>query len=184
MKKTILNPILIAVVLGVVTMAMLIAGFLIPWGTLMTDPREIPLTLGAALTGPLGIVILAIFNFIGNLFSPLDAPISVFLADALAHAAAMLLFSIVYSKVIYKIKMPWRLVGWAAGIWVYYFVFMYPIGGIVFYWWLGMIPTPFYLFQNPPWAEIILTCIVTTLIMVALPKGYHRPVWYDEAKSK
>lgn len=109
MSRNIWTPIIVAAVFGLVALAIVLAGFIIPMpGTeVVTDPREIFVTLGSALTGPIGAVIIGILAGIAE-------PGGISLASLLGHI----------------------------------------IGALV-----------------------LITTIVTTLALLALPQKYHRPLW-------
>jgi hypothetical protein len=175
MNNKIWTTLLVASVFGLVALTIVLAGFVIPIpGTgVVTDPREIFVTIGAALTGPLGAIIIGI---LAGILEPGGIP----LASLLGHIAGALWMAFAYKKFAYeRMEMPSRLVGWAILIIIYYYLFVLP--GFV----IGL--TAFYGETNPfglygelargVVVEALITTIVTTLAMLALPQKYHRPLW-------
>jgi hypothetical protein len=175
MNNKIGTTLLIALVFGLVVLAIVLAGFVIPisGADVVTDPREIFVTFGSALTGPLGALIIGICAGIAE-------PGGIPLASLLAHIAGALWMAFAYKKFVYeRLAMPKRLLGWVVLIVIYYYVFVIP--GFV----IGL--TAFYGETNPialyatigkgVVIEVLITTTVTTLAMLALPAKYHKPLW-------
>jgi hypothetical protein len=168
----------VAAAFGGAALALVLAGVTIPIpGTpVVTDPREIFTTTGAALTGPIGGIVIGILAGIAEPGIPL--------ASLLAH-----IIGGIYNGLLYK-NLAWRFRGnkiaylalWAAEVLGYYLLIVVPlfvVGLIVFY------PDPEYggfiallgALEVGALPEAIITTVVTTIIMAALPERYRRPLW-------
>lgn len=179
-KKPILSARQVGMVaaFGGAALALVLAGitFPIPGTPVITDPRELFTTIGASLTGPLGGVV------IGLLAAVADP--SVVIVSIFAH-----MLGGIYNGFAYK-NLSWRfkdkkvvsLALWAAQVLVYYFIVIVPlisIGLMAFY------PDPeaggFFsilaTIEAGAIPEALLTTLVTTIIMAALPEKYRRPLW-------
>jgi len=175
MNKKTVSTLIIALVFGLVVLTIVLAGFVIPisGAGVVTDPREIFVTFGSALTGPLGSLIVGIFAGIAE-------PGGIPLASLLGHLAGALWMAFAYKKLVYeRLEMPSRLLGWALTIVIYYFVFVVPgfvIGLAVFYGEadpMGLYAT----IAKGVVIEVLITTTVTTLALLALPSKYQKPLW-------
>lgn len=175
MNKTIWTALIVAIVFGLVVLTIVLAGFIVPIpGTgVVTDPREIFVTIGSALTGPIGAVII---GFLAGVVEPGG----IALASLLGHIAGALWMAFAYKKFVYeKLQMPARLAGWIVLIVLYYYVFVVPgfaIGLAAFY---GE-PDPVGIYMalaKGVVVEVLITTSVTTLALLALPKKFQRPLW-------
>ena len=85
-----------------------------------------------------------------------------------------------YKKLVYeRLQMPSRLAGWAILIVIYYYVFVVPgfaIGLVAFYGEPDLISLYIALAKGVV-VEVLITTIVTTLALLALPHKYHKPLW-------
>ena len=175
MNKSIWTAIIVAAVFGLVALTIVLSGFIIPIpGTgVVTDPREIFVTLGAALTGPVGAIIIGILAGIAE-------PGGIPLASLLGHLAGALWMAFAYKRLVYeRMKMPTRLAGWAMLIIIYYYIFVVPgfvIGLAAFYGEADPISL-FGALAKGVITEVLITTAVTTIVMLALPPKYHRPLW-------
>jgi hypothetical protein len=179
-KKPILNArqVGVAAAFGGAALALVLAGVTIPIpGTpVVTDPREIFTTIGASLTGPIGGIVIGLLAGIAEPGIPI--------ASLLAHVIGG-----VFNGFAYK-NFSWRfhgnkvasLAAWALQIVVYYVVFVVPLfclGLSIFY------PDPEYgsffillgSLEVGAIPEMILSTVVTTIIMAALPERFRRPLW-------
>jgi hypothetical protein len=175
MNKRTLTTLIIAVVFGLVVLTIVLAGFIIPisGAGVVTDPREIFVTFGSALTGPLGALIIGVFAGIAE-------PGGIPLASLLGHIVGALWMAFAYKKLVYeRLEMPKRLVGWILLIVVYYFVFVVPgfvIGLAAFYGEadpVGLYAT----IAKGVVVEVLVTTAVTTLALLALPSKYQKALW-------
>ena len=166
------------------------AAFLVRWagltipiiGEVNIDPREMFVTLGAALTGPVGGLVI---GFLAGL-----PAISVALGSSslIAHCASGLLVGLLYKLVYKRWRMPALLFGWAVLIAAYYYIFLIPaflaavslaapgamsdvfgvdLSFLQAYSTLGQGALP----------EAVVTFVVTAIILIALPERYRRPLW-------
>jgi len=175
MNKKLLTALVTATVFGLVTLMIVLAQFTIPIpGTgVVSDPREIFVTLGSSLTGPIGALII---GFLAGIAEPGGIP----LASLLGHIAGALWMAFAYKKLVYeRMEMPSRLLGWVILVVIYYYVFVVPgfaLGLVMFYGepdLLGLYLT----ISQGVLPEVIITSTVTTLVMLALPRQYHQPLW-------
>lgn len=175
MNKSMWTPIIVATVFGLVALAIVLAGFIIPIpGTeVVTDPREIFVTLGSALTGPIGAVII---GFLAGIAEPGGIP----LASLLGHILGALWMAFAYKRFVYeRMQMPARLAGWAGLVVIYYYIFVVPgfvIGLTAFYGEADPIGLYAALAKGVV-TEVLITTTVTALVLLALPQKYHKPLW-------
>jgi hypothetical protein len=168
----------VAAAFGGAALALVLAGVTIPIpGTpVVTDPREIFTTTGASLTGPIGGIVIGILAGIAEPGIPL--------ASLLAH-----IIGGIYSGLVYK-NLAWRfrenrvsfLALWAVQVLGYYILIVVPlfVVGLIFFY-----PDPEYggfvallgALEGGALPEAIITTIVTTIIMAALPERFRRPLW-------
>ena len=168
----------IAAAFGGAALALVLAGVTIPIpGTpVVTDPREIFTTTGASLTGPIGGIVIGILAGIAEPGIPL--------ASLLAHIIGGIYNGLVYKNLSWRFRENnvTRLALWAVQVLGYYILIVIPLfvlGLIVFY------PDPEYggflallgALEVGALPEAILTTIVTTIIMGALPERFRRPLW-------
>ena len=175
MNKNFWTPLIVALVFGLVALAIVLVGFTIPipGAGVVTDPREIFVTFGAALSGPIGALII---GFLAGIAEPGGIP----LASLLGHIAGALWMAFAYKKLVYeRMKMPSRLLGWIILIVVYYYIFVIPgfvVGLAAFYGEADPIGLYTTLAKGAA-IEVLVTTTVTTLAMLALPQKYQKPLW-------
>lgn len=180
----------VSIAFGLVALVIVLAELFVPIpGTgVVTDPREIFTTLGAALTGPVGGVIVGTLAGIGEAFIGIPAG-RIPLASLIAHIAGGLWMGWAYKKLVFnRMQMPQLVLGWAGLVLVFYFIFAAPgftIGQLVFY------PDQFAAFYGEEATlvdayltlargvvrEALITTAITSLVIVALPQRYRRPLW-------
>jgi len=179
-KKPLLTPrqIGMTAAFGGAALAIVLAGITIPIpGTVVvTDPREPFTTIGSALVGPIGGLVI---GFLAGIAEP-----GIPWASLLAHIIGCLYMGLVYKAVYNNIKTLWlRLAIWACMVLVYYFVLVVPLfvvgiwlfypsetGGGAFLPLLGAL-------ELGAVPEALLTTAFTTIIMAILPERFRRPVW-------
>jgi len=176
MNKNIWTSLIVAFVFGLVVLTIVLASFTVPIpGTgVVTDPREIFVTIGSALTGPLGALII---GFFAGIVEPGGIP----LASLLGHIAGGLWAAFAYRSFVYgRMQMPARLGGWIILVIIYYYVFVVPgfvIGLSAFYGETD--PLGLYMaLAKGVLVEVLITTTVTTLVILALPQKYHKPLWW------
>ena len=178
-KKPLLtkDQVIVALAFGVAALAVVLRGITIPIPAtpVVTDPREIFTTIGASLTGPIGGIIVGILAGIAEPGIPL--------ASLLAHFAGGIFNGIAYKNAAWRYRdKKLVFIGlWALQVLVYYLIVVVPLfatGVMLFY------PEPgfeFFTFLSELTVgvlpEIVFTIIFTSIIMLALPKRYKRPLW-------
>ena len=175
---------------GVVALVIVLAELFVPIpGTgVVTDPREIFTTLGSAFTGPIGGVIIGIFAGIGEAYIG-ESGSRIPLASLIAHIAGGLWMGFAYKKLVFnRLQMPRLVFGWAVLVLIFYFAFAVPgfvIGQAIFY------PEQYEKFYGEGASileaykalargvvpEALITTFITSLVIIALPKRYRRPLW-------
>jgi hypothetical protein len=168
----------VAAAFGGAALALVLAGVTIPIpGTpVVTDPREIFTTIGASLTGPMGGIVIGLLAGIAEPGIPL--------ASLLAHVVGGVFNGLVYKNFSWRFKnnKVVSLAAWAVQVFLYYVVVVIPlfaVGLTVFY------PDPeyggFFAFLGAlevgAMPEAVLTTVVSTIIMAALPERFRRPLW-------
>lgn len=167
----------IAAAFGGAALAVVAAGLLIPIpGTLVvTDPRELFTTIGASLTGPIGGIVI---GFLAGIADPLP------IVAVVSHVLGGVFNGFVYKHASWRFKdnKPVSLALWAAQVLAYYFLIIVPLivallmifhpdpesGG--FFSLLGVI-------ELGAVPEALITTVITTIVMAALPEKYRRPLW-------
>ena len=178
MFKKSYSQFLVAVLCGGCTMLILAVRYYVDLALGLTmDGREIFLTLGAALAGPWAAVIMSIFMAIGIIIGYPEITATGVAVDVICHLTGTLLLALLYKKVIYeRVKKPLRILSWVVLVPFYYWVLLAPVASILYYA-VDLTPTPLFLVTLPIWPEVIVTTILTTLVMVALPPKWRKPVW-------
>jgi len=179
-----LPGLIISVILGLSAFLLILSDIQInlPGTNLSTDPREIFVLIGAALTGPIGAMIS------GALSSIYDPNPDIILYVVLQHMFAALWVSIGYKFLIFKnYSIPRFIIGWILIVLAYYYVFYIPIYVISYF----FFPNVYSIINNGPaplWSslfehykgwtyEIIFTTVFSLIIMFALPFRYCIPKW-------
>ena len=180
-----------ALIFGAATLISEEMGFKIPLiGSTHTDPRELLLTIGAALTGPIGGVIIGLMGI--PWFTGVGGP---YFPTLVAHMTAGLIIGITYKKLVYqRMEFPWFLFGWVGLVIVHYYLIVLPVYFVVFF---TFDPVTFALHFGDAtlWhlyttmvklaiPELIATVVITTIIIAALPPKYRCPLWchYESGK--
>lgn len=158
--------------------------FVLPGTNLLTDLREIFVTISAALFGPVGG---ALTGIITCLYDP-NSEILVYII--VQHIVSAVLLSIYYKKFVYeKLKMPYLIAGWVFGIFLYYYVFYLPVFITTFFvnpeFFNNLVPDQHGTFGLKDtielfkgwFPEFVFTSIFTSLILIALPENFRKPRW-------
>ena len=188
-KRTIWRPLALGTVLGFLSFVSSAVDFLIPLGFsgVAAGPQEIPLTMSAAIGGPLGLFVSSLLHELGIYFFLLNPEFSpgqmsstgilFAAADFLAHVLALLTVAFCYRFLHQRTqKVITQMAGWILIIAIYYTLLVLLQSLLVG----AVVPgTPPFstLFQNflP---EFQVTLIITTLILLALPRRLRKPLWY------
>jgi hypothetical protein len=182
--------IVVSIVFGAVALLIVLAELFVPIpGTgVVTDPREIFTTVGAALTGPAGGIIVGTFAGIGEAFIGVPQG-RIPLASLIAHVTGGVWMGWSYKKLVFnRLRMPMLVLAWAALVLVFYFFLAAPgftIGQSLFYpeqftefYGKGASLVDAYLTLAQGVApEALITTLITSLVIVALPQRYRRPLW-------
>ncbi len=192
MKKTIWIPIVISLVFVFMGWLILIAGFSLPIPGLDANigVSEIFNLIAAILGGPITVVIgnilFGIFGYrlIVSIAHPWPTSFYLTLADVVAHIISLMLISICY-RFFYehtkRYKQAKRNVV-AIVIWILicmgYYIVLIPLQ-VTF---INLVSPGMLTFSElfrGTLPEILATTFITTLILLALPKRYRRPLWYE-----
>ncbi len=187
----------VAIATGTISLISIITNvhFYIPGTNALSDAREIFNSLGAAISGPIGGIIV---GTISCLISPTDELRYYMIFQ---HWMSAIWIGWAYKKLVFeKTGMPHLAWAWIILIFVYYIPSYIPVYFITYFFFpdvyisfvggsLPPIETLLKLYQG--WVpEIIFTTIYTTLILVALPESYRKPRWgmpvikkYSQLKS-
>jgi LytS/YehU family sensor histidine kinase len=174
-----------------VVLAFGIAAFLVRWAgltvpvlgtTVKLGSREIFITLGAAITGPVGGSIIGFFAGLSTLSTPTGQ------SDLISHVIGGLLIGFLYKPVYRRWRLPGLLLGWAFLIAIYYCIAIIPVylmgvslitpGGLS-----GVFGPDVSFFQayrliiQAGILEVAVTTIITMIILAALPDKFRRPLW-------
>ena len=145
--------------------------------------------LAAALGGPLtGAIAPASFVIISALFGPpeikeiITIP-TVFWSNLLALGTTVALVGFAYLLIFERLKMPAHLLAWAGIVIAYYFIGI-PSSVIPQYFLLGdptseILPAVLYGYKIYI-PQAIFDIFITSLVFIALPRRYRRPLWIEE----
>lgn len=187
MKKTIWIPITIGIVSAALILLVSEAKFVIPLGNNYSiGIGEILNTLSAALGGPLAVITTMLVTSIGHfvlnpdLYTDIQF-VFIVLADAFVHMCAMLVVSKIYYRALYPEvrKTGIFVMGWWLTIGIYYYLILLPLQVVLLNY-----ADPSFGATYPSFARIFLseflgTAVITTLIWIASPIRYRRPLWIE-----
>jgi len=186
-KKTVWIPFVIGMISTALILAASAANFFIPLGNgAEMGIGELFTTLSAALGGPIASIVTIIFAYsIHSMLHPEYFPdltsVYILLEDAVAHLSAMLMVVLVYTKLLYPRarKTGVFLAGWFLLVCAYYFLALLPLS-VVF---LNLIDPgrnlTYLAFARSFIPEVLGTALITTLIWLAAPVRYRRPLWIE-----
>jgi hypothetical protein len=149
----------------------------------VSDPRELFVILGAALSGPIGGVLCGLMA--NNWFNEDSIAL---ISDCSAHILGGLWMGLAYKNLVYaRLKMPSLLLGWVGLVFVYYYLVVIPIFIGVTYTFLPALVKPLFgalsfgqaytAFAQAATPEFAITVIITAIILAILPPKYRRPLW-------
>jgi len=145
----------------------------IPGTDVVTDPRELFTTLGAALSGPFGGVLIGVLAGVATPGFPLSS--------ILAHVTGGVWMGIAYKKLVYdRLRTLVGLLAWAGIVLVYYYIFVIPgfIVGLALFYGKGAPFLPTYInVAKGVLPEALLTTGITAVAILALPGKHQRPLW-------
>jgi len=194
-KKIIWQPLVLGIVLGSLAGISIITGLTFLTPGLATNAIGFYVTLlllSAALGGPLaGIVASILMITISALFGSPDmkaviAIPAVFWSNLLMLGIIETLAGFGYRFIFERLKMPARLAPWA-GIVIVYYLLNSPISLTLQYFLLGdplseVMPAVLYNYQTYI-PQAIFDILITSLIFIALPARYLRPLWYEMPRT-
>ena len=195
MKKTIWMPLVIGAVSG------LLAGIATATGLSFLTPGIFHSAIGfyvtlfllaAAQGGPLaGAIASMLWVIISALVGPPDMKAiigipSIFWSNLLALGTFTALVGVAYRWIFEHMKMPARLLPWA-GVVIAFYLITLPSTIILQYYLLGdpvseILPAILatYVTYIP---QVIFDIVFTSLVFIALPARYRRPLWYEAKKA-
>ncbi len=148
---------------------------------LLTDPREIVVTLAAALSGPVGGIILGILSGLYQV-----AP-EIRIYSIIAHILGAVTVGILYKKWLYeRFRMPTILIGWIVLVFLYYCVVVsttmlaHTFSPDLYHRFFPAELSSKEILNRLSTAvmpELSLTAVITSLILVALPSRFRQPLW-------
>jgi hypothetical protein len=145
----------------------------IPGTEVVTDPRELFASIGAALSGPVGGAAVGILAGIAVPRFPA--------ASVIAHIVGGVWMGIAYKRLVYKqSRMLAYLLGWVGIVLAYYYLFLMPsfIAGLALIYGERVPFARMYAdIAEGALPEALLTALMTTIAMSALPGKYRRPLW-------
>lgn len=194
MKKTIWLPLVLGIIFGSLAGISIVTGFMFLTPGLTTNAigfYGIFLLLSASLGGPLaGFIASTVMITISALFGTpeIKAIISIpeiFWANVLAVGSLYSLAGIGYRLIFERLKLPGRLLPWA-GIVIAYYLFNSPTSIILQNLFLGdslsgVLAEVLYSYQTYI-SQVIFDFLITSLIFIALPARYLKPLWYTPKK--
>lgn len=193
-KKTIWMPFVLGAALGLLDMVSLAVNFLIPLGPYgATGPQEVFVIISAALGGPLGLLVANFLQELGIYFFFLKTQflleqmpstgVLFATADFAAHLLALLAVAYGYRFMHQRVqKVSTFCAGWVLIVVIYYALLVLLQSSLI-----GLIipdiPPLSVLYLNNL-SEFLVVTIISTLIWVALPMRYRRPLWYEPKQAK
>jgi hypothetical protein len=189
-KKTIWQPLLLGTALGVLAgiSTATSLSFLIPAAdTEVVIGFFVALfLLAAALGGPLaGAIAPAFWILVTVLFGPpemqeiVTIP-AVFWSNLIALGTVLAFIGFVYRVIYERLSMPVRLLAWAGTVAAFY-VIIAPASMIPQYLLIRdfeLLPALLFSYRNYV-PQVILDIFITSLVLIALPSAYTRPLWYE-----
>jgi MFS family permease len=190
-KKTIWQPMLLGTVLGVLASVTAITGLAFLTTGITENAIGVHATLfllAAALGGPLaGVIAPTLWVIIAAFFGPPDmrallATPAVFWVNVISLAATFILVGFAYRLIFNNVRMPLRLLAWA-GVVIGFYAIVSPSSIIPQYLLLGdpvsgIWPAVKYGYETEA-PQAIFDIFVTSLVFIALPAAYARPLWYE-----
>jgi hypothetical protein len=178
---------IILMALGFGSAALLVKtiGLSIPvFGTVGLDPRELFVTLGAALTGPVGGILI---GFMARDWSTPILHIDSLISQAI-HMAGGLWIGYTYKKLAYRrTKFAQLLLRWSILVAIYYYLILvlgyvliaYALARAYFEATFGGLSfgQAYVALAQAATAEFIITLVITAIILAILPPKSRRPLW-------
>jgi hypothetical protein len=191
MKKTIWIPLVLGITLGLLDFLSLGVHWVIRIANFgAIGPQEILVIISAALGGPLsGFVTnflqelgMHIFLLKGDFPGQRLLEVSISIADFIAHTLALFAVAYCYRFLYQRAKKAIIFfVGWIL-ITVIYYILLLPLQSLLHNLLVpGLLPLSTLVRGSP--LEFLMVAIISTLILIALPARYRRPLWYESKKA-
>ena len=196
MKKTIWQPVLLGVAFGLLAGISITVGLSFVISTPLTTGvigfHIVLFLLSASIGGPLaGFITPAICVIFITLFGApefvefLSRP-NIFWTNMFVPGMVMALAGIAYRLVFERVKMPTRLLPWVGIVIATYVINSPTILSIQYYFGgdnFATLPSAILSAYKDYIPQAISDIFLTSLIFIALPMRYHRPLWYEPKKS-
>lgn len=147
----------------------------IPGTNVVTDPREVAVILGAAISGPVGAILVGVLAGIA-------VPDGNALASIVSHVLAGIMITLVYrslTQVLRRSTFRFAIL-WGLSVAAYFYVVLMP-SFILTHNLYHPEPYDFWpvyaTIARGALGEAILTVTISTAVMVVLPRRYRRPLW-------
>ncbi|MDS4015692.1 MAG: LytS/YhcK type 5TM receptor domain-containing protein [Candidatus Accumulibacter sp.] len=154
----------------------------VPGTQIITDPREIFVTLGGALTGPAGALLIGV---LAGIYDPVPG---LYPATIAMHVTGALWMAFAYKKLVFERFSSWLFFpAWIALVAAYYLAFVMPVFVLA----TSLLPdlsaqvfpdglsaqalATFY--RAVIWPELVLTSLITAAILALLPMRLRKPLW-------
>lgn len=163
----------VALGFGVVAAMVLFTGLSIPLGHgLMAEPSEVFVTLGSALSGPFGGLVIGLLQ--GIVYAPERNVPSHMLAGFIWGAW----YFVLYRWSLGEGRGKWtRAALWAVSIPVYYYLLLLPLHLLIASATLGVSFVPLYIETGTGLLpEVAFTLLVTTLVLLVIPEKWAAPI--------
>lgn len=144
----------------------------IPGTDIVTDPREIFVIIGSAISGPIGAVIIGVLAGIGIANFPL--------ASIAAHIVGALTVSLVYPMLHRRFSGAAYYLACSGLIFAYYYVLLMPvflISRAVLYPGNSVSLQMYIQIAGGAWNEVLLTMLITLLVAAIMPGRFRKPLW-------
>ena len=187
MKKTIWIPLVLGITLGLLDFLSLAVHWVIRIASFgAIGPQEILVVISAALGGPLGLFIanflqelgMHIFLLKGDFPGQPQLEVLISIADFIAHTIALLAVAYCYRFLHHRAKKAYIFfAGWILIIVIYY-ILLLPLQSLLHNLLVpDLLPLLTLVRGSPP--EFLMVAIISTLILIALPARYRRPLWLE-----
>lgn len=188
-KKTIWIPIAGGLIFGALSFLITAANITVQISRdLILGPWEILNTLSAALFGPIGLLItelgLDISGYVYFIKGVYPAPQDFYfmVGDFIAHSLSMLLVAFGYWFIYQRMKMPRLLGGWVVIMGIYYLVEV-SLAVSLFNIAVPGLGASYAVYFSNVRLEFILVTVTTSLVLLALPKRFRRPWWFESLQT-
>jgi hypothetical protein len=187
-KKTIWIPLVLGIALGLLDYVSIAVHFVLPTSEeTFVGPQEVFVLVSAALGGPLGLFITSLFQeaavhlfLLKGQLPPEQAPLEIFVstADFIAHLLAGLPVVYCYRFLHQRAKRAITFsVGWIPIVMIYYALLL-SLQSLLYNIVIpGMLPL--FVWVQSSLMEVLVAAIISSLVWIALPARYRRPLWID-----